>query len=374
MFSELHYWLRNYIFVGCTAFVLAAVLVPLAAILLRRAGSVDAVDPNKIHQAPIPRGGGIAIFIAFLIAVLLPDYRDVGFNGVILGALVCLVIGAIDDFRGGIPAVAKLGTLFVVTLILYRYDVRLDMFKFAPLDILITMFWIAGVTSAFNGIDNMDGLASGTATIVATMFLTIAIQAHLEAGTETSLSWFGLIAAGIIGANLGFLIYNFKPARIFMGDSGSFFLGFILAALGIMGEWADNQIIAATIPILILGVPLFDFAYIIVTRIIKGETRTLRQVIEHCGTDHLSHRLVYLGLSQRQAVLTIYLICIALGASGVLLRNGERVFDSLMALVQGASILALIVILMAGARHKALKAERKAMELAKTAEGSTTRG
>lgn len=371
MFSDLHYWPRNYIFAGCTAFVLAAVLVPVAAIALRRIGSVDKVDGKKIHREPIPRGGGIAIFIAFAVAVLLPDYRDVGFNGVLIGAFICLIVGAVDDIRGGIPALLKLGTLFAVTLILYRYEVRLDMFQFAPLDILVTMLWIAGVTSAFNGLDNMDGLASGTATIVATMFLTIAVQAHLAAGTETSLSWFGLIAAGLIGANLGFLLYNFKPARIFMGDSGSFFLGFILAALGVMGEWNENRVIAATIPILILGVPLFDFAYILVTRILKGETRTLRQVIEHCGTDHLSHRLVYLGFSQRQAVLIIYLIAIALGEAGVLLRNSERPFDSIMALTQGAAILTLIVILMAGARHKSLKAEQAALQ-AKTAANAPT--
>lgn len=361
MFSDLHYWLRNYIFAGCAAFVLAAVLVPIAAILLRRIGSVDKVDGKKIHREPIPRGGGIAIFIAFAVAVLLPDYRDVGFNGVLIGGFICLLVGAADDIRGGIPAWLKLGALVLVTLILYRYDVRLDMFKYAPLDIIVTMIWIAGVTSAFNGLDNMDGLASGTAAIIGTMFLTIAVQAHLAAGTETSLSWFGLIAAGLIGANLGFLLYNFKPARIFMGDSGSFFLGFMLAALGVMGEWNENRLIAATIPILILGVPLFDFAYILVTRIIKGETKTLRQVIEHCGTDHLSHRLVYLGFSQRQAVLIIYLIAIALGEAGVLLRNSERPFDSVMALTQGASILTLIVVLMAGARHKALQAEQAAL-------------
>jgi len=352
MFSGLHYWLRNYIYVGCTAFVLAALLMPVAIFILRRMGSVDDIDPNKLHDKPVVRGGGIAIFAAFAVAVLIPDYRSTPFNGVIIGSFICLVVGALDDFRGGIPAVLKLATLFAVTMILYAFDVRLNLFQWAPLDIAITMLWITGVVSAFNGLDNMDGLAGGTAIIVSAMLLTIAVQTHLAVGTETSLSWFGLLAAGLIGANLGFLIYNFKPAKIFMGDSGSFFIGFTLAALAVMGEWAENRLIAATIPILILGVPLFDFSYIIVARILRGETRTLRQVIEHCGTDHLSHRLTWIGFSQRQAVLFIYLISLALGASGVLLRNSSSLFDSALGLLQGAAILVIIVILMAAANGR----------------------
>jgi UDP-GlcNAc:undecaprenyl-phosphate/decaprenyl-phosphate GlcNAc-1-phosphate transferase len=242
--------------------------------------------------------------------------------------------------------------LFAATLVLYWFDVQLNLVQWAPLDVALTMLWITGFTSAFNGLDNMDGLASGVAVIVSTMFLTIALQAFYLAGTETSLSWFGMLAAGLIGANLGFLIYNFKPARVFMGDSGSFFLGFTLAALGVMGEWAEHRVIAVTIPILILGVPIFDFGYILLARIVRGETRTLRSVIEHCGTDHLSHRLVWIGFKQWQAVLVIYLICIILGLSGILLRNSSSGFDSALGLVQGLSILTIIVLLMAAADRR----------------------
>lgn len=201
----------------------------------------------------------------------------------------------------------------------------------------------------------MDGLASGLSVIVAGMFLVIAMQAYAAANTETSLSWFGMLAVGLMGANLGFLIYNSKPALIFMGDSGSFFLGFTLAALGVMGEWTENRIISCTIPILILGVPLFDFAYVILARILKGETRTLRSIIDHCAPDHLSHRLVWFGFTQRQAVFFIYLISITLGISGILLRNTTSLVDSQLALFQGLSIVAIIIILMvlAARRHEA---------------------
>ena len=332
--------------------MLAALGMPVAIYLLRKLGVMDAVADNKIHTRPVPRGGGIVIFLAFAIAVLLPGYRSHGMNGILVGAFICLLVGALDDWVGGIPGFYKLITLLIVTLILSWFGVRINVFKNVVLDVGLTMFWIVGVTSAFNGSDNMDGLASGIAVIVSLMFFAIAVQAYLHTSTETSLSWFGMLAIGLIGANLGFLIYNFNPALIFMGDSGSFFLGFTLAALGVMGEWTENRIISCIIPVLILGVPIFDFAYILIARVLRGETRTFREIIDHCATDHLSHRLVWFGFSQRKAVLLIYLISMSLGVSGILLRNSSSYIDGGLALFQGLSIVAIVVILMAAAaRH-----------------------
>lgn len=349
---HLSYWPRIWIQAGIVSFLISAICMPIAIFLFRKFGFMDEVEENKIHTKPIARGGGIVIFLAFAVAVLLPNYRENPMNGVILGAFICLVVGAIDDFICRIPGLWKLLTLFLVTLILWHYGVRLNVFKYAPLDIIFTLLWIVGVTSSFNGMDNMDGLASGVSTIIAAIFLTIAVYAYIPVGTETSLSWFGLLAAGLIGANLGFLIYNFNPAKIFMGDSGSFFLGFTVASLGIMGEWTENRLISCTIPILILGVPLFDFTYIILVRIINGETRTIRSIIDHCAPDHLSHRLVWIGFSHRQAVLLIYVISIALGTTGFLLRNSNSLFDSAIGLLQGMAVITLVIILMACAERR----------------------
>lgn len=356
MLQGLPYWPRTYIMVGCTAFVISALGMPVAIYLLRKCQILDHVSDNKIHERPVPRGGGIVIFLAFAIAVLLPNYRDHPMKGVLLGSAICLIVGAADDIRGGIPASLKFLTLLVVTVIMSRFGVLLNIFNIYPLDLALTLLWVVGVTSAFNGIDNMDGLAAGIATIVSGMYVIIAVQAFLTAGTETSLSWFGLLASGLIGANLGFLIYNLKPAWVFMGDSGSFFLGYTLAALGVMGEWGRSPIISLSIPILILGVPIFDFAYIIIARILRGETRTIRDVIEHCAPDHLSHRLAWIGFSQRKAVTFIYLIAVSMGVSGILLRNSASLFDTALALFQGIAIVLIVIILMATAarRHRAL--------------------
>ncbi len=354
MFASLSYWPRTYLMVGLAAFVLSAVLMPAGIWLLRRVGMIDQVSDNKIHSHPVARGGGIIIFLAFTLAVLLPDYRNENMKGVLMGAFVCLCVGAADDYLGGIPGFYKLLTLFLVTLLLSYYGVRLNMFKEYPaLDIALTMFWIVGVTSAFNGADNMDGLASGIAAIVSLMFFTIAMQAYFVTQNENRLSWFGLLAVGLVGANLGFLLYNFHPAKVFMGDAGSFFQGFTLAALGVMGEWSEeSRLVSGTIPIIILGVPLFDFAYILVVRVLRGDTKTLRAMIDHCAPDHLSHRLMWIGFSQRKAVLFIYLICTAMGVSGILLRNSSSLFDSQLALLQAAAIAAIVMVLMATAARR----------------------
>lgn len=354
LFVPPFYWPRTYLVVGCTAFMISALAMPVAILLLRKLGVMDKPASNKIHKKPVPRGGGVVIFLAFAIATLLPGYRSHGMNGIMIGASICLAVGALDDWLGGIPGFYKLITLFFVTLILWYFGVRVNVFKNDLLDITLTMLWIVGVTSAFNGTDNMDGLASGIAVIVSLMFFAIALQAHIQARTETSLSWFGMLAIGLLGANLGFLIYNFHPARIFMGDSGSFFQGFTLAALGVMGEWTENRIISCIIPVLILGVPIFDFGYIIIARIIRGETRTLRDIVDHCAPDHLSHRLVWFGFTQRKAVLFIYLISLVLGVSGILLRNTTSLIDGQLALLQGIAVVAIVIILMATAmrRHR----------------------
>lgn len=362
MYYRLPPWPTLYLYTVLLALGVAVCLMPLAIRLSRRLNVVDHPAPNKIHPSPVPRTGGIVIFIAFAFAVLFPNYRDNPMKGVMVGAFICLVVGAIDDFRGGIPAVVKFGALLCATLVMSYFGVRLNLFRVYPLDLAITMLWIVGMTSAFNGLDNMDGAASGVTVIVSSMFLVIALQSFYEAGTETSLAWFGLLAAGLIGANLGFLVFNFNPARIFMGDSGSFFMGFTLAALGVMGEWHENRVIAATIPVLILGIPIFDFAYIIVRRIMTGETRTLRQVIEHCAPDHLSHRLTWIGFSQRKAVLMIYLMSLVLGVSGVLLHNSDTVWNSALGLLQGVAVVAIIVVLMASAERRHLAAARWEVE------------
>lgn len=345
--KELGYWPQTYLFVGLAAFACTAIAMPMAIALMRRFQFVDLPEEGKIHARPVPRGAGVIMWCAFAAAVLLPDYRSHAMNGVLIGSFLCMLTGAVDDFIIRIPGFYKLAVLFLVTLILSWFGVRTSLFHIPWLDTLVTLLWIAGVTSAFNGADNMDGAAGGIAAMVCGCFFVIALQAELTSRYETSLAWFGMLAIALVGVCAGFLLYNWKPAKAFMGDSGSLFLGFMLAALSVMGEWTEEAWLSALVPVLILGVPLFDFAYVLLTRIVRGETRTLRSVIDHCAPDHLSHRLVLMGFSQRKAVLFIYVFCFALGATGVLIRNSSGLFDGVLAVLQGVAILAMILGLMA---------------------------
>lgn len=365
------YWPRTYIMVCITAFVISAVMMPAAILILRRLHVLDPVTGSKLHTRPVPRGAGIVMFGAFAVAVILPGYRSSGFNGILIGAFLCMTVGSLDDILGGrIPGIWKFATLIVATLILEQFGVKLNFFKSPLLDELFTILWIVGVTSAFNGIDNMDGLAGGIAVIVCAVYVFIAMQMWFVSRTETSLSWFGMLAAGVIGSSLGFLLYNFKSAKIFMGDSGSFFLGYTLAALGVMGEWSENRVISCTVPVLVLGVPIFDFAYVIIARIINGETRSLSSIINHCGLDHLSHRLTWMGFTQRQAVLFIYLLCAVLGFSGMLGRSSATLLGTAIGIIQGTAILAVVVILMSISTRAGIEDKKPGLRLLNAAKSN----
>lgn len=329
------YWTKTYITVFLVSMILSLIGTPLVRWLALRLGVVDIPNSKKIHSKPVPLWGGVIIFAACAIAILQTfDYSN-PLKAIMIGGFVVLLVGIIDDVNGGISACLKFVILMIVALILTRYGVILNLFHNYYLDAFFTVLWIVGLTSAFNGIDNMDGLASGIACITSTIYFIIAYQ--------TGLWGFGILAIALAGSNLGFLRYNFNPATIFMGDAGSFFLGFTLAAMGVMGEWTENSIISCIIPVLILGFPIFDFSYIIIWRQRNGVTHNLRQIISHCDKDHISHRLVDLGLNQRKAVGLIYLISFALGLGAIVLRNSQLTSNSALLLLQGF-IIALIVI------------------------------
>jgi len=308
------------------AFVAAVAITYLTGfiikLLAKKLGIIDQPTPDKLHQQPIPRLGGIAIFLGFALSLILINHYSPLNNQtwiIVLGALVTMVVGTIDDLTvryGGVSAVIKLLILFLVTYALSRFGIIVN-FPFPyVINLLITLVWLVGVTSAFNAMDNMDGLAGGLALIASMTFLAVA--------TQTGQWTWGLLAAALMGANLGFLGHNFYPAKIFMGDSGSFFLGFTLAALGIMGAWSTNPFKASLIPIIIMGLLLIDLAYIIIKRHREGITRNLKESITYSGQDHFSHRIKALGFSHKKTVLLIYLISFCLSTGAFILRDTAK--------------------------------------------------
>jgi len=337
-------WLLRYLIIFLTAAFITYLVCFPAKFLARRIGIIDQPNTHKIHKNPTPRNGGVALFIGFGLSLVLFNYISGGILStpiwsVLIGAALTFMVGFLDDLRvnsGGIPTVLKLLTLCVVTLILAYAGIVVS-FPFPTwLSIIITLLWLIGVTSAFNAFDNMDGLAGGLALIASLTYLAVA---------ATTGQWlWGTVSAALAGANLGFLRHNFYPASIFMGDGGSFFLGFTLATLGIMGGWSTNPFKAALVPIIILGIPLFDLAYIIIKRQLKGVTKNLKEIIVYCGRDHFSHRLQSLGLSQLQVVLFVYLLVLATSLGAIILRETPRL-EAIILLVQFLLIAAVIFII-----------------------------
>jgi UDP-GlcNAc:undecaprenyl-phosphate GlcNAc-1-phosphate transferase len=290
------------IFAG--ALILAIGGTPLARRIAPRLGLIDRPGARKVHQRPMPRMGGAAIVLASLAAVLI--FRDrIEFQqlvGIMLGGAFVSLMGALDD-RWGLPALVKLLGQFLAASLLIVAGLSVQMLPWQWLNYGLSALWIVGVTNAFNLLDNMDGLSSGVAAIAAAFFTLLAALSDQ--------SYVGALSAAVFGATLGFLIYNFNPASIFMGDSGSLFIGFVLAAIGIKLRFPDNvTFVTWMTPVLVLGVPLFDTTLVVVSRL-----RRRLNPLTTPGKDHTSHRLVAAGFTTREAVMIHYL---AGGALGVL--------------------------------------------------------
>lgn len=329
----------------------------LAVPLFGRLGLVDRPAPGKVHRRAVPRLGGVCIFVGFVSALLWWGPVTPAAWAVLLGGTLVLVVGVLDDVWG-VSAVVKLGALVVVTGLLYRSGVRLTLTTVVWVDVPLTFLWMVGLVSAMNALDHMDGLAAGVSLVAALMFFFVGAQTH-------QYSWAHLSAA-LVGALAGFLVFNFPPARIFMGDSGAFFLGYTLAAMGVMGGWSTNPLKAAIIPVLILSVPIFDFTYVLASRYLSGTTSGLLEAITYRGTDHLGHRLSRFGWPPRLVALFVYFVSVCVGVGAVVLRNIPPL-DAVLLLGQFIMVYVIIVVLMRA--HPAASGESAAASEAADPEG-----
>ena len=267
-------------------------------------GFVDEPAKRKMHSTPMPLMGGVAIFGGAIAAVLLfsPQLPD-SVTGVLVALSVVALVGLLDD-RYNLPAWAKLSGQFVGFVVLVLYDIRVQLPLPQPINYLITFLWLAGISNAINFLDNMDGLSAGISSVSASFILLLGLQ------NEQILV--SALAAAVLGASLGFLRFNFKPAQIFMGDAGALFLGFVLALLGLQLRFPQNSaFVTWMVPVFILGLPIFDVALVTISRLRRGVSPNTP------GKDHTSHRLVALGFSQREAVLILYLVSGVMGLIGI---------------------------------------------------------
>lgn len=296
------------------AFVVVVLLTPAVGGMARLLGAVDRPDARRLNRRPIPRLGGLAIFLGIVVpAIAFLDLSGES-RGVLLGAAVATVVGAVDDFRGLSPPV-KLGGQFVAASIPPSFGVWIDHFTFPLLGVVdlpawvgvpLSMLFIVAVMNMVNFLDGLDGLAAGVCAIAGTTYAILA----LSLGKADP----AILSAIVAGACLGFLRHNFFPARIFMGDSGALCLGFILASVSIQGLLKTASTVVLLLPLLVLAVPIIDTSFVVARRLKHNRP------IYAADRSHLHHRFLNIGFSQRRAAIMMWLWCASLAGAALATR------------------------------------------------------
>ncbi|MCI8423323.1 MAG: undecaprenyl/decaprenyl-phosphate alpha-N-acetylglucosaminyl 1-phosphate transferase [Lawsonibacter sp.] len=332
------------------AAVVALISTPVVRRLAFRVGAVDVPKDNRrMHDHPIPRMGGLAIFLAFLLSALIFLPLTQQLRTMLMGAVIIVVLGIFDDIYA-LPALPKLLVQIAAALVAVLGGSRIvilsnfNIFSSEPywelgwLSVPISVFWIVGITNAVNLIDGLDGLACGVSTISSMTLLVIALIV-----SEPDVA---VLMAALSGACIGFLPYNLNPAKIFMGDTGATFLGFVLAAVSIQGLFKFHMIISFAVPFLMLGLPIFDTTFAILRRLARGQSPMTPD------RGHIHHRLIDMGFSQKQAVAMLYLISAILGLSAVVLTtNGTIKAMIFLAALCAAGSVASVVYLGHNGKH-----------------------
>ncbi|MBI3857752.1 MAG: undecaprenyl/decaprenyl-phosphate alpha-N-acetylglucosaminyl 1-phosphate transferase [Planctomycetes bacterium] len=333
------------------------VLIPLMIRIARKVNFLDLPGPRKIHTEPVPYGGGLAVAATVLLATGYAIYYHRPIGGLILppprlpwksfswpvysmGSMVILVLGLVDD-RKKLSAGFKLLVQTIVATGVAVGGERLRLFDVpAPLSVAVTVLWILAVTNAFNLLDHMDGLSSGVALIAGSAFLVVALQTDQQVIAR--------MIVPLLGACAGFLLFNFPPAKIFLGDAGSLFIGFWLSCLTISFTFYDAHYPLYTyfVPLAVLAVPLFDTSSVVLIRLLR------RKPLFEGDTNHLAHRLTALGMSRRGAVLTVYALTLNAGLAAVLLYHVVSQSGALLILVQLLLTFGIITLLEAAGRKQ----------------------
>lgn len=342
-------------------FVLSLFFTSLARKVALRYKILDYPESRKIHHKPTPLLGGVALYLSFLLTISLMSHTK-PFAGVLLGSTLIFLMSLWNDIKA-LSVSARLFFQLLGSVVMLLYGVKVS---FLPPtlwgdmgEILITLLWVIGITNAMNFLDGLDGLVGGLSVITGIFFYVVA--------TQVDQIYFGLLTLAMAGVSLGFLPYNFPlpffyvrrlfqkgskkntalngQAKIFLGDCGATFLGAFYAGISVMGDLAQHNVIALTVPLLLLGIPIFDMTFITIMRILERKVLSIRGWLSYAGKDHFHHRLVDLGFSKDGAVLFIYCIAITLGINALVLRNVEPL-DALLLLFKATLIFILIALLM----------------------------
>lgn len=299
---------------------IAALVTPLAIRLAPKIGAMDVPkDGRRMHDHAMPRFGGLAIYVGSMVPILFWLHGDPRIRAAALGGTLVYLLGITDDLKN-LNAKLKFGLETLIAILMYAMGLRIrfiSTFFFGDgnwqfgegLCFVVTVLWIVGITNTINLVDGLDGLAAGVASIAA---VSIAYVAYIH-GDTYGMTVVCLAMVCLAGGAVGFLPYNFYPSKIFMGDGGSLYLGFMLASLSVVGPLKQSTLVAIIVPVAVLGIPIFDTFFAIVRRLVNH-----RPIME-ADKGHLHHRLIRSGYGQRRAVLMIYGISGIMGMTAILI-------------------------------------------------------
>lgn len=322
---------------GLAAMLCAALIAfattPAVRVLAHKLKAIDIpTDGRRMHKKPIPRLGGLAIYLGFVLTTLIFSEKITPtITALLIGGSVIVLLGMLDDIfrlRASIKLIAQIGVAFIAVwqnITVERIVLMDNTIEFGAWSIPITVLWIVGLTNAINLIDGLDGLSCGVSAISATSLLLVSILMG-ESNSST------LLMAILVGSCVGFLPFNLNPAKIFMGDTGALFLGYTLSVISIEGVLKTHALVSFVIPIVIFAFPLFDTAFAFIRRILHGKSPFAPD------RGHLHHRLIDMGLNQKQTVAILYAVCAILGLSAIMFTS-EKLWRS------GILILLAIILL-----------------------------
>ena len=289
------------------ALVIAIAVTPVSKWLAPHVGVIARPRARDIHTQPVPKLGGLAILLGVLVMALVLGRRleFQQFAAIVVAATLMSFMGLVDD-RFNLNAYVKLVAQVGAAVMVYLFGVRVMMFSNPLLDALLTVVWIVGITNAMNMLDNMDGLLAGISAVISAFFLVLAVI--------NGQYLVGLLSAAVLGACIGFLAWNLNPASVFMGDSGSMFLGFMLACVAIKLRFlGQSPAVSWLVPVIVMGLPIFDMTLVTLSRLRRG-----KNPLTSPGKDHTSHRIANHGFNRREAVMILYLACGALGIIAII--------------------------------------------------------
>jgi len=332
----------RWLYIFLISFGITNLLTPLSIKLGHKFKLLDYPEERKVHKHPVPRIGGLAIYIALVITISRNLQFSKELTGLMIGCTLIFLVSFIDDIRK-LSTTVRMIVQIIAALIAVKMGVVITFIPHGwPLETLIeaviTIVWFIGITNAVNFLDGIDGLVTSFGIFCSLIFFLIA--------WPTEQKFLAYMNISLIGSCAGFLPYNWSKAKIFLGDSGSTLIGFLLAGMAVMGGWAENNsLVALSTPLLILAVPIFDMTYITISRIKNGHVKTLKQWLDYVGKDHLHHRLIKIGLSVPWTVGFIILVNLCFGLASLTIReSGSK--GSIILLIQSLSILSIVVVLM----------------------------